>query len=409
MSCDPAVVYAEFLALTTNLLERCGAYRPSALPGKRKVQPLWWNLDCDDAIARRRDALKRYTACQTREERVRCRKIDGEVKRFLRRQKHLSFVDFCESIDPSMGLTRIWRTVKSLSSRASGGRTDRCIDPDSPAMQALREELVSPDVAPVSVPMLLGVDELEPMNGPFSMLEFSAALETCNVRSAPGLDGIGYGVLRGMSKRAKEFVLSLFNRMFLPKPGSTKFRPISLTSTLCKTFERMVQKRLEFLVEGNRWVPANQFGFRRGRSSMDCVASVVADVLQGFGRAEGTLALALDLKGAFNAVLPGVLLHQLSELEAPGRIINFINFLTTRRMLHFSHEDTSPRLCGVGVPQGGVLSPILFSIHLRRVNEIHPAEVRAAMYADDLLLYSRHSDPQQALANLERAIGSLIP
>ena len=69
-------------------------------------------------------------------------------------------------------------------------------------MQALREDLVSPDIAPVSVPMLLEVDESEPMNGPFSTLEFSAALETCNVRSAPGLDGIGYGVLRGMSERA---------------------------------------------------------------------------------------------------------------------------------------------------------------------------------------------------------------
>ena len=116
-------------------------------------------------------------------------------------------------------------------------------------MQALREELVSPGIAPVSVPMLLEVDELEPMNGPFSMLEFSAALETCNFRSAPGLDGIGYGVLRGMSERAEEFILSLFNQMFiesrfphswrdtlvtfLPKTGSTKFRLISLTSTLC--------------------------------------------------------------------------------------------------------------------------------------------------------------------------------
>ena len=35
-------------------------------------------------------------------------------------------------------------------------------------------------------------------------------------------------------------------------------------------------------MEKNRCIPANQFGFRRGRSSMDCVASVVADVLQGF-------------------------------------------------------------------------------------------------------------------------------
>ena len=39
---------------------------------------------------------------------------------------------------------------------------------------------------------------------------------------------------------------------------------------------------------------------------MGCVSCVVTDVLQGFGRAEGTLDLTLDLKGAFNAVLLGV-------------------------------------------------------------------------------------------------------
>ena len=181
-----------------------------------------------------------------------------------------------------------------------------------------------------------------------------------------------------------------------------------LTSTLFKTFERMVQRRLEFLVKRNRWLPTNQFGFRRGRSSMDFVASVVADVLQGFSHAEVTLALSLDLKGAFNAVLPGVLLRQFADLDAPGRIINFINFFTTRRMLHFFYSDTSPRLCGVVVLQGGVLSPILFNIHLRKLNEIFPVGVRAAMYADDLL-YSRHSDPRQSLLHLERTVGALTP
>ena len=50
---------------------------------------------------------------------------------------------------------------------------------------------------------------------PFSALEFSAALESRNFHAAPELDGIGYGVLRGMSERARGFVLSLFRRMFV--------------------------------------------------------------------------------------------------------------------------------------------------------------------------------------------------
>ena len=292
---DPAALYSEFFALITGALECCRAYRPSSLPGKRRPQPIWWSSECDAAVARRRDALKKNIACQTRDERAACRTIDGEVKRFLRRQKHLCFVAFCESIDPSLGMTRIWRTVKSMSSRVAGYRTGRGTDPDSPALEALREELVCPGVPPVEDPMLVDIDDSDPMDFPFTVREFSAALGSCNSRSAPGLDGVGYGVLLDLSERARELLLSLFNRMFstsrfppswrdtlvsfVPKAGTDKFRPISLTSTLCETFERLVQKRLEFLAENSSWVPANQFGFRRGCSSLDCVSCVVTDVL----------------------------------------------------------------------------------------------------------------------------------
>ena len=122
------------------------------------------------------------------------------------------------------------------------------------------------------------------------------------------------------------------------------------------------------------------------------MAAVVCDFLAGFGAGQSSFALALDLKGAFNAVLPDELFKQLRDLGLPGRLINFISFLTAKRKLFFSAEDTSHRVCGVGVPQGGVLSPILFNLHLRLLNGYLPPDVRAAMYADDLLLYVRGSD-----------------
>ena len=136
---------------------------------------------------------------------------------------------------------------------------------------------------------------------------------------------------------------------------------------------------------------------------------MVTDVLQGFGRAEGTLAFALDLKGAFNAVLPNVLVRQLVGLGVSVRIVNFVNFYTTKSVLYFSASDDSPRMCGVGVPQGGVLSPLLFNLQLRRLNEILPADVKASMYTDDLLLYTRNVDPHRALVRLEEAVGLLTP
>ena len=63
----------------------------------------------------------------------------------------------------------------------------------------------------------------------------------------------------------------------------------------------------------------------------------------------------------------------------------------------------------MGVPQGGVLSPILFNFHLRLLNEHLPPDVRAAMYADDLLLYVRGSDSARALGLLKSAVESLAP
>ena len=73
------------------------------------------------------------------------------------------------------------------------------------------------------------------------------AMRSCNACSAPGLDGIGYGVLLGLSERVRDFLMSLFNQIFVdsrfqvsrgntllafvPKAGSAKFPPISLRRT----------------------------------------------------------------------------------------------------------------------------------------------------------------------------------
>ena len=170
-----------------------------------------------------------------------------------------------------------------------------------------------------------------------------------------------------------------------------------------------MQRRVEHLAESGDWVPPNQYGFRRGRSSLDCVAAVVCDILSGFGSGESSYALALDLKGAFNAVLPVELFRQLSDLRLPDRLLTFISFFIAKRYLYFSSSDSSPRACGVGFLQGGVLSPILFNLHLRLLNGFLPAGVRAAMYADDLLLYVRGTDSARALGLLESAMGSLTP
>ena len=419
---DPSLIFEAFLSGVSAALEACGAYRPSSLRGQRKAQPLWWNPQCDAALERRKS---KYLRSQTRLGKAEFRRVDGKVKRFLRSRKVESFRAYCDSLSPSSGLGKIWRTVRSMCAR----RVSRCSGAtnslDSLELRALQDELVRPQCAPVGIPRIETTDESDPMVAPFSSREFSVALASCGARTSPGLDGIEYRVVRGLSSFSLEFLLAVYNRMFrdsslpeswrntlvvfIPKTGTGKLRPISLTSALCNLFERLLQRRVENMAEHGDWIPPNQYGFRRGRSSLDCVAAVVCDVLAGFGAGQSSFALALDLNGAFNAVLPGELFRQLRDLGLPGRLINFVSFLTVKRNLFFSASDGSPRVCGVGVPQGGVLSPILFNLHLRFLNEHLPPDVRAAMYADDLLLYVRGSDAVRALGLLESAVESVTP
>ena len=70
--------------------------------------------------------------------------------------------------------------------------------PGSPEFRAMQDELVQPWREPIALPVIESFDESDLMNAPFSPREFSAALASCGVRTAPGLDGVEYRVVRGL-------------------------------------------------------------------------------------------------------------------------------------------------------------------------------------------------------------------
>ena len=179
-----------------------------------RLSRLWCNPQCDAALERRRSALKEYLRSQTRLGKAEFRWVDGEVKRFLRSQKGESFRAYCESLSPSSGLGNIWRTVRSMSARRVSGCSGATNSLDSPELRALQDELVRPQCAPVVIPRIETTDESDPMVAPFSSREFSAALASCGARTSPGLEGIEYRVVRGLSSFSLEFLLAVYNRMF---------------------------------------------------------------------------------------------------------------------------------------------------------------------------------------------------
>ena len=272
-------VYDDFMRLVLEILLEQGASRREGTTKRRRAQPLWWSEECDAKIRERRNFYKAYNREQTAEWKAEFKRMDSEVKLFLRRQKRNSLRAFCESHDSSQGISRIWRTIRALASRSEALRTNVVTDVDSAELRALRDELVRDDVPPLDISLKkVGMVD-DPLDEPFSLGEFDSALGSCRAGSAPGLGGISYEILRKFSDKMYLFVLFLFNCMFrdssfpsswrdtyvifIPKPGGKGHRPISLTSSISKSFERKVHRRLDHRADHGNWVPHFQFGFRR--------------------------------------------------------------------------------------------------------------------------------------------------
>ncbi len=87
----------------------------------------------------------------------------------------------------------------------------------------------------------------------------------------------------------------------IPKPNKdpvnpTNYRPIALTSCVCKTMERMINKRLVWYLETNNLISSYQTGFRKNRSTNDQLVRLETFVRNGFIRKQHVVAIFLTWK-----------------------------------------------------------------------------------------------------------------
>ena len=75
---------------------------------------------------------------------------------------------------------------------------------------------------------------------------------------------------------------------------------VSLTSCLCKTLERMINKRLTWFLESNNHISRFQSGFRSDRSTNDNLARLETFIRNVFIKKEHVVAVFFDLEKAYD-------------------------------------------------------------------------------------------------------------
>ncbi|CAG9124738.1 unnamed protein product [Plutella xylostella] len=176
----------------------------------------------------------------------------------------------------------------------------------------------------------------------------------------------------------------------VPTPSApNEYRPISILPFLSKILESIVHRQLtSFLTNGGLLNPL-QSGFRSGHSTTTALLKVTEDVRCAMEDRRVTILVLIDFSNAFNAVDHDLLLAVLEchKISAPA-ISWFSSYLRGRQQAIRSGPSVQSVWADLtaGVPQGGILSPLLFSTFINSVtSNLHCSY---HLYADDLQIYS---------------------
>jgi len=153
--------------------------------------------------------------------------------------------------------------------------------------------------------------------------------------------------------------------------------------TIDKLFEKILLVTFSQVVNERGLLRVEQFGFRPKHSTSLQLARLVERITRNFGEKSVIGAVFLDVAKAFDTVWIDGLLYKLTFLNFPSYIIyTFSSYLKDRTFeASFQTATSSRRGMRAGVAQGGLFSPVLFSLY---VNDMppHSHHVKFALYAD---------------------------
>ncbi|KAF7239088.1 Sodium-dependent phosphate transporter 2 [Varanus komodoensis] len=193
---------------------------------------------------------------------------------------------------------------------------------------------------------------------------------------------------------------------------ATNYRPVANIPFLGKLLERVVAGQLQALLDETDYLDPFQSGFRPGYSTESALVALYDDLCREKDRGSAFLLVLLDLSAAFDTIDHGILLDRLAGLGVGGTALQwFRSYLNGRfqKVVLGDYVFAPWQLCH-GVPQGSILSPLLFNVYMKPLGEvIRRCGLRNHQYADDTQLYlSFSTNPGEAVAVLNRCLAEVM-
>ncbi|CAB0042922.1 unnamed protein product [Trichogramma brassicae] len=195
--------------------------------------------------------------------------------------------------------------------------------------------------------------------------------------------------------RATRQRLVLMLKPSKPAFEPSSYRPLCMLDTVGKLLERIIANRLEAFTEGPAGLTDSQFGFRKGRSTIDAiqkVLSIAKAAISGKRYHRGTkkycVIVTLDVKNAFNSARLNHILSALEKMGVPPYLRRIIASYFSDRVLEYSTDDSVETYSvTASVPQGSVFGTILWNAMYNKILGLRlPRTVSIVGFADNIAL-----------------------
>ena len=187
------------------------------------------------------------------------------------------------------------------------------------------------------------------------------------------------------------------------------YRPISVLPVLSKIFERVMYNRILSFFERFHVLDNNQYGFRKKKSTIHAIMSNLERIYQSLDKGYTVLSIFVDFRKAFDCVDHTILMSKLYKYGIRGAAYHwFKSYLSNRSQYTCINSCSSdPASISVGVPQGSILGPLLFLIHINDFPKCNTF-FNFTLFADDSTLSCVfENDNPEVMANVTE--NQLIP
>lgn len=397
-------------------------------------KPKWWSNEIEAGLSQKKNAHQRYKVTNNENDRLEYERLRRHTKKLIRQSKRNLevYIASISKTNPKEFFSYV-RKKKVLTSTIGplSLQNGQLVSDENKMADLLNEYFAS--VFTVEDTSGLQQENIELRNlASFNFCNFSEdavikALGKLNANKTPGPDGIAPRVLKEAKHQIFKPLSIIFNKSLnsgkvpldwklanvtpIQKKGDKKlpnnYRPISLTSVVCKVMESIMRDELVRFLEENNLINNSQHGFRHKRSCLTNLLDFYNDVFNIYDETRAVDVIYLDFQKAFDKVPHKRLLTKLRSCGISGKTNKWLeDWLSARKQrVVINGKASNWRDVLSGVPQGSVLGPVLFLIYVNDIDEGITCKI--SKFADDTKITSKVTttiDKSELQLNLDRLV-----